>query len=66
MIFGTQYYRPPFPRRKLWDEDLGKILATGMNTVKIWSVWSWTERAKGVFYFDDLDEVIELLSLIHI
>jgi beta-galactosidase GanA len=60
MIFGTQYYRPPFPRRELWDKDLGKILAAGMNTVKIWSVWSWTERAKGVFYFDDLDEVIEL------
>jgi beta-galactosidase GanA len=60
MIFGTQYYRPPFPRRELWDEDLAKIVATGMNTVKVWSVWSWTEREQGVFYFDDLDDLIKL------
>jgi beta-galactosidase GanA len=60
MIFGTQYYRPPFPGRELWDRDLDKILATGFNTIKVWSVWSWNERQQGVFYFDDLDELMEL------
>ena len=60
MIFGTQYYRAPFPRRGFWEKDLDNILAIGMNTVKLWSVWSWTEREPGKFYFDDLDELIEL------
>jgi beta-galactosidase GanA len=60
MIFGTQYYRAPFPRREFWEKDLDNILAIGMNTVKLWSVWSWTEREPGKFYFDDLDELIDL------
>ena len=33
-----------------------------MNTVKIWAVWSWIERSNGAFYFDDLDELVELCS----
>ena len=60
VIFGTQYYRAPFPRRELWEKDLDNIVAIGMNTVKLWSVWSWTERDPGKFYFDDLDDLIEL------
>jgi beta-galactosidase GanA len=60
VIFGTQYYRAPYPRRGLCEKDLDNILAIGMNTVKLWSVWSWTEREPGRFYFDDLDDLIDL------
>jgi hypothetical protein len=32
------------------------------NTVKLWAVWSWSERRPGEFYFDDLDELVALTS----
>jgi beta-galactosidase GanA len=60
LVFGAQYYRPPFPNRETWSSDLNLIAASGLNTVKLWVVWSWIERSNGVYYFDDLDELIEL------
>ena len=60
IVFGTQYYRPPFPDRSAWEADLNLISASGFNTVKLWAVWSWIERTEGVFYFDDLDELMDL------
>src|SRR4051812_20179273 len=62
VVFGTQYYRPPFPSRKHWRKDLSRIADAGMNTVKLWAVWSWVERKKDEFYFDDLDELIDLCA----
>ena len=38
LVFGTQYYRPPFPNRETWSSDLNLIAASGMNTVKLWAV----------------------------
>ena len=63
MIYGSQYYRPPFPYRGCWENDLDNMVSLGFNTVKLWAVWNWIEREPGVFQFDDLDA---LLSLIHI
>jgi beta-galactosidase GanA len=60
IVFGTQYYRPPFPDRNAWSADLDLIVASGMNTVKLWAVWSWIERTAGFYYFEDLDELMEL------
>jgi hypothetical protein len=40
LVFGTQYYRPPFPNRETWSSDLNLIADSGMNTVKLWAVWS--------------------------
>jgi beta-galactosidase GanA len=60
LVFGTQYYRPPFPNREAWNRDLNLIAASGMNTVKLWAVWSWIERSNGAYYFDDLDELVQL------
>lgn len=62
MIFGTQYYRPPFPNSSDWKADIEKIRKTGFNTVKVWAVWSWIERRQGELYFDDLDEIIGICS----
>src|ERR1700756_1149547 len=58
IVFGTQYYRPPFPRPSEWETDLELISASGLNTVKLWAVWSWIERQPGSYYFDDLDELL--------
>jgi beta-galactosidase GanA len=60
IIYGTQYYRPPFPDRSCWKADLLKIKEVHFNTVKLWAVWSWIERSEGNFYFPDLDEIISL------
>jgi beta-galactosidase GanA len=60
IVFGTQYYRPPFPDQNAWEADLSLIAATGFNTVKLWAVWSWIERTEGAFYFDDLDALMDL------
>lgn len=60
MIFGTQYYRPPFPGRALWRRDLEHIKGLGFNTVKLWAVWNWIEREPGQFDFSELDELTAL------
>jgi beta-galactosidase GanA len=60
MIFGAQYFRPPFPTRDCWRRDLGNMRDLGFNTVKLWAVWNWIEREPGVYTFDDLDELLDL------
>ena len=59
IIYGTQYYRPPFPERECWKDDLLLIKRSNMNTVKLWAVWSWIERKEGEYYFEDLDELVD-------
>jgi beta-galactosidase GanA len=58
IIYGTQYYRPPFPDSQNWKSDLAKIKQSNFNTVKIWAVWSWIERKEGLYYFDDLNTIV--------
>lgn len=60
--FGTQYYRAPSPHREDWDRDLKKISELGFNTVKYWIQWRWNNPAMGEYYFDDIDELMELAS----
>lgn len=60
MIFGAQYYRPPFPGRERWRQDLEHMHALGFNTVKHWVVWNWVERRPGEFEFHELDELVDL------
>ena len=38
MIYGSQYYRPPFPYRGCWENDLDNMVSLGFNTVKLWAV----------------------------
>jgi len=58
MILGVQYYRPPFPEKKFWKEDLSKIRDSGFNTIQLWACWGWIEPKMGIFKFDDYDELI--------
>ena len=60
MKLGTQYYRPPFPEQKYWEEDFTRIKDSGLNTVQLWVVWAWVESKPGVFNFDDYDHLVEL------
>ena len=57
MIFGAQYYRPPFPGRECWDRDLANMADLGFDTVKLWAVWNWIEPVRGRLDFTDLDDL---------
>jgi beta-galactosidase len=59
MILGTQYYRPPFPQRDLWRNDLAGMVAAGLDTVQLWACWGWIEPEPGRYRFDDYDELME-------
>jgi beta-galactosidase len=58
--FGTQYYRAPSPQKEDWDNDLKKISGLGINTVKFWVQWRWNNPSEDEFYFDDIDELMEI------
>lgn len=57
---GAQYYRPPFPNRRYWQEDMARMADAGLNTVQLWVVWAWVEPMPDKFRFEDYDELIEL------
>lgn len=58
MILGVQYYRPPFPVKKHWQDDLSRMRDAGLNTVQLWAIWGWIESTPGLYRFDDYDELI--------
>jgi len=58
--FGTQYYRAPTPLKKNWEKDLKLIKEYGLNTIKIWAQWRWNWPQKDKFYFDDLDQIMDI------
>ncbi|HNX27610.1 MAG TPA: beta-galactosidase, partial [Phycisphaerae bacterium] len=60
MNLGVQYYRPPFPVQRFWEDDFKKIADSGLNTVQLWILWSWVEPKPGEFHFDDYDRLVEL------
>jgi beta-galactosidase len=60
MNLGVQYYRPPFPDTKYWEDDFARIKDSGLNTVQLWVLWSWVEAAPGRFVFDDYDRLVEM------
>jgi beta-galactosidase len=59
MFIGTQYFRPPFPNRKYWDEDFDLIKETGIDAIQMWACWGWIESEPGKFNFEDYDELIK-------
>lgn len=62
MILATQYYRPPFPNRARWREDLTQIRATGFDAIYVAAPWSWIEPEPGRFVFDDFDALFGLAA----
>lgn len=59
MILGTQYYRPPFPDQRFWQQDLDKVKESGLNTIQLWVVWAWVEPEPGKFDFSDYDVLFD-------
>lgn len=57
---GTQYYRPPFPTARYWEEDIKTMASSGLNTIQLWVVWAWVEAEPNLFRFDDYDRIVEL------
>ncbi len=62
MILSSQYFRPPFPDRGRWKEDLRTIRDTGLTHVYVWATWSWLEPAPGHVVYDDYDELFALAA----
>lgn len=60
MLYGAQYYRPPFPKREVWKRDFNHMRELGFNCVKHWAVWNWIEKEQGQFDFSELDELVAL------
>ncbi|MGE5679531.1 MAG: beta-galactosidase, partial [Bacillota bacterium] len=58
--FGSQYYRAPSPLRDEWESDLKNMSDLGFNTVKFWVQWRWNNPAEGKFYFDDIDQLMDI------
>lgn len=60
IAFGSQYYRPPTPPRKEWEEDFKRLRDLGFNTVKIWIPWRWVEPEEGSYLYSDFDRLFDL------
>jgi beta-galactosidase len=61
MIYvGTQYYRPPFPESRYWEQDMKGMADAGLNAVQLWVVWAWVEAKEGEYRYDDYDRIVEL------
>ncbi|MBU2493503.1 MAG: beta-galactosidase [Bacteroidetes bacterium] len=58
--FGSQYYRAPSPHKEDWEKDLKNMADLGFNTVKYWIQWRWNNPSEGIYYFDDIDELMDL------
>ncbi len=61
-LFGSQYYRAPTPERELWQDDMARLRDLGFNQVKLFVQWRWSHRAPDRFYFEDLDELMDLAA----
>jgi beta-galactosidase len=64
--FGSQYYRAPSPHKEDWDKDLANMSKLGFNMVKFWVQWRWNNPKEDEFYFDDIDELMDLSEKYHL
>ena len=55
--YGAQYYRTPNPPRDDWECDLRQMKAQGMNTVRLWAMWSWIHCPDDKFDFSHLSSL---------
>lgn len=58
--FGAQYYRTPNPPEVDWEKDLREMKAQGMNTVRLWAMWSWIHTSDSDFDFSHLNKLMNL------
>jgi beta-galactosidase len=58
--FGANYYRANTPKKSEWKKDIENMREYGFNTIKVLALWRWNNPQKNVFYFEDLDELMNL------
>lgn len=58
--FGTQYYRPPTPKPEFWKADFKLMKECGFNTIRVWAVWSWLNHKKGIYDFNEIEQLLEI------
>lgn len=58
--YGSQYYRAPSPKPEDWDSDLRAMADLGFNSIKYWAQWRWNHPDEDRFYWDDLDQLMDL------
>ena len=59
-LWGAQYYRGPTPERECWARDLRRMRELGFTSVKNAVQWRWVHRQPDKFFFDDIDELMDL------
>ncbi len=59
-IWGAQYYRAPTPEHRFWEKDFQNMKKIGFTDIKFWVQWRWCHRGENIFFFDDLDELMDL------
>lgn len=60
--YGAQYYRTPNPPSTDWKRDLREMKARGMNTVRLWAMWSWIHTSANEYDFSELDALMDLCN----
>ena len=58
MFLAVQYYRPPFPERRFWHDDLAAIRDAGLDGIQLWCIWGWIEHEAGTYDYGDYDEIV--------
>jgi len=61
-VWGAQYYRAPTPAKENWDSDMKRFSELGFTDIKFWLQWRWSHPAKEKYYFEDLDELMEIAA----
>ena len=60
LVLGTCYYPEHWPEA-MWKEDLERMLATGIEVIRIAEfAWSLTEPEEGVFTYEYFDRFLDL------
>jgi beta-galactosidase len=59
-VFGTQYYRAPTPKSAYWEPDLKRMKQLGFTDIKLWVLWRWSHLVNDKYYFDDLDQLMNI------
>ena len=59
-VYGTAFYRPPYPPAAVRREMLKDIAQKyRFNIIRIYPAWSYYNPAPGKYVFDDVDEVMK-------
>ena len=60
MFLGTQYHRPPNPRREDWERDLEIIKNHDIDMIRTWLYWGSVNPSENVWVWDEYDELMTL------